>query len=603
MGIVGDDEEETEEEMEEEEMDDEYIDELSEENKIKLQKKIEEMKMQSVPSQEIHPETPKENTSGDSKELETNDETNRDVVNSELIDDQEEIPFSVNTDSEASTTHTPEVMPESIEKFTVESSTEHVAASQREENLKKSEANSFPKDTNQILDNSNLNAHIENLEVTSENQGNANLNTIDIHQNNDQETVKPEKDSNNLIQENEQGHGHSHGHGQSETNLGHDHSHDQHGHPNDHQGHSHDHHDHDHSHGMGHLGKGIKQRVPEQIPETYKPAQQKFELPLSAQFGTPPPPYNGPTEHTTEPPVAQPYDKIEDTNLQENASDEKTISDLLNPINNANDMELSEENKETTTTNYVINEEPVMVDSDSYQTPSPLDTLDIDSYTPPAVTTQSPDIITEEEYGMENPNSDMKGENSDYAVTDAPNVDIAKADDIVEESGGFFASIASFFSSGPDKAMQDAINTPPDMEVKVKGEDPEVFNDNLERKLNDDILPTNTDDKDDKLDDQVQNENEQLINGDGINGMVDDVIVTEENIIVEPAGKELEATFFNTDDIVVNESPEIIEKLEETVDLTSAETIISEKVADGLVTEHYEQTEEINQLEQDQPTI
>merc|ERR1712106_292081 len=268
--IVGDDEEETEEEMEEEEMDDddnEYIDELSEENKIKLQKKIEQMKMQSVPSQNIHPEIPKENSSGDSKELETNDGTNREIVNSELIDDQEEIPFSVNTDSEVYTTHTPEVMSESIEKFTVESSTEHVAASQIEENLKNSEANNFPKDTNQIIDNSNLNAHIENFEVNSENQGNADLNTLDIHQNNDQETVKPEKDSNNLIQENEQahadsydsrqpspvenhGHGHSHGHGQSEnhghgqsgTNLGHDHSHDQHGHPHDHQGHTHDHH-------------------------------------------------------------------------------------------------------------------------------------------------------------------------------------------------------------------------------------------------------------------------------------------------------------------------------------------------------------------------
>merc|ERR1712123_135152 len=453
--IVGDDEEETEEEMEEEEMDyddNEYIDELSE------QKKIEEMKMQSVPSQEIHPEIPKENTSGDSKELETNEETNREIVNSELIDDQEEIPFSVNTDSEVYTTHTPEVMSESIEKFTVESSTEHVAASQLEENLKNSEANNFPKDTNQIIDNSNLNAHIENLEVKSENQGNADLNTIDIHQNNDQETVKPEKDSNNLIQENEQAQADSHDSRQPSPVENHGHGHN---------------HEHGHSHGHGHLGKGIKQRVPEQIPETYKPAQQKFELPLSAQFGTPPPPYNEPSEHTTEPPVAQHYDEIEDTNLQENTSDEITNSDLLNPLDNANDKELSEQNKETTTTHYVVDEEPVMVDSDSYQTPSPLDTLDIDSYTPPAVTTQSPDIITEEEYGMENPNegttnSDMKGENSDYAVTDAPNVDIAKADDTVEESGGFFASIASFFSSGPDKALQDAINTPPDMEVKVK---------------------------------------------------------------------------------------------------------------------------------------
>ena len=66
------------------------------------------------------------------------------------------------------------------------------------------------------------------------------------------------------------------------------------------------------------------------------------------------------------------------------------------------------------------------------------------------------------------------GVNADYTATDAPNVDVLQSD--VEESGGFFASIASFFSSSPDKALQDVFNTPPDMSVRVKEEDPEVLN-------------------------------------------------------------------------------------------------------------------------------
>ena len=114
------------------------------------------------------------------------------------------------------------------------------------------------------------------------------------------------------------------------------------------------------------------------------------------------------------------------------------------------------------------------------------------------------------------------------------------------------------------------------------GEDPEVFNDNLEPKLNDDILQTNTNDNNDNSNDQVQNENQQVVDGgDGINGMGDLVTVVEEEIKVEPAGKELEASFFEKDDIVVNESPEIIEKLEETLDTTSTENMINENVSDG----------------------
>ena len=69
-----------------------------------------------------------------------------------------------------------------------------------------------------------------------------------------------------------------------------DHSHESHDHDHSH-GHSHDHshshgHSHDHSHGLGHLGQGVQQRVPEEIPENYQPAEQKFDLPLSAQFGS-----------------------------------------------------------------------------------------------------------------------------------------------------------------------------------------------------------------------------------------------------------------------------------------------------------------------------
>ena len=75
----------------------------------------------------------------------------------------------------------------------------------------------------------------------------------------------------------------------------------------------------------------------------------------------------------------------------------------------------------------------------------------------------------EEPYNVDTQNADMTGEKADYTATDAPNVHVLQPDAVVEESGGFFASIAAFFSSTPDKALQDAINTPPDMEVKVKG--------------------------------------------------------------------------------------------------------------------------------------
>eukprot|EP00092_Neocalanus_flemingeri_P008689 GFUD01009359.1.p1 GENE.GFUD01009359.1~~GFUD01009359.1.p1 ORF type:complete len:1227 (-),score=339.72 GFUD01009359.1:365-4009(-) len=99
------------------------------------------------------------------------------------------------------------------------------------------------------------------------------------------------------------GHSHDHGHGHGHSHD-HGHGHDHHGHGHSHD-HGHDHHGHGHSHGMGHLGKAVHKQVQEEIPYHYKPAAQNFDLPLSAQFGTPSP-YNYHSEETissTEPPA------------------------------------------------------------------------------------------------------------------------------------------------------------------------------------------------------------------------------------------------------------------------------------------------------------
>jgi len=110
-----------------------------------------------------------------------------------------------------------------------------------------------------------------------------------------------------------QGHGHQeHSHEMGQDHNSHSHSHGHgHGHSHDHghgHGHSHDHgDDHDHSHGIGHLGKAVHKKVPEETPQHYKPAAQDYELPLSARFGTPSP-YNyqpsEPSSYSTEPPAA-----------------------------------------------------------------------------------------------------------------------------------------------------------------------------------------------------------------------------------------------------------------------------------------------------------
>merc|ERR1712079_508647 len=89
-----------EETDEEEEGDNDYIDNLSEENRMKLQQKIEEMKMQSVDNKEIHSETKKEGDININKILENKEETDNEIVNNNLKEnnEQEDIPYSAEPD-------------------------------------------------------------------------------------------------------------------------------------------------------------------------------------------------------------------------------------------------------------------------------------------------------------------------------------------------------------------------------------------------------------------------------------------------------------------------------------------------------------------------
>merc|ERR1711872_279648 len=117
---------------EEEEGDNDYLDDLSDEERIKIQKKIEEMKMKSVETKDVDPEKEEndDEAEGDTeKEIVTEEsvKTNPSVENNE----QKDIPYSVDSDSEVQKT---EEVVESIEKFTVQSSTSDVETLHPEEN-------------------------------------------------------------------------------------------------------------------------------------------------------------------------------------------------------------------------------------------------------------------------------------------------------------------------------------------------------------------------------------------------------------------------------------------------------------------------------------
>eukprot|EP00092_Neocalanus_flemingeri_P025250 GFUD01027382.1.p1 GENE.GFUD01027382.1~~GFUD01027382.1.p1 ORF type:complete len:1768 (+),score=522.48 GFUD01027382.1:102-5405(+) len=506
---------------------DDYIEEPSNEEKMKLQKKIEEMKMQPIEELEALPEVSEEIDLDNSLSVGDSDDKIKETENSELKTTNsenenvisEEIPFSVIGEPEViPTTQSPDTTTESIEKFTVESDTINVVEPTPGQTVQDIEVDSIPIDTNKEI----YSANTENPEIYSSDnnqstkqetgeeaklavqehstnseysQGHAHghdhaqhSHHVDNGNEHNHDNHEPSHDANHG-----HGHGHSHGH-QGHSHEHHGHSQEQHGHSHDHHGHSHDHdhHGHDHSHGMGHLGQGIKQRVPEKIPEYYKPAEQKFDLPLSAQFGSPSS-YSEPGQYTTPPPVVQPYHQYENTQVTQNASDAADHADLTDTPANALDMNTSEQvitqKEEIHTFTEANNDQPVTpptvntLENDAYQTQPPPGTFDVESNTPALETTQSPDIEIEAIQSSDNdvetnqyektPTEDTSADGTQYTDTDAINTKISKPEPAVEESGGLFARIASFFSSSstPDKALQDAMNTPPDIEVKVKGQE------------------------------------------------------------------------------------------------------------------------------------
>merc|ERR1712142_811127 len=156
-------------EEEEEEGDNDYLDDLSDEERIKIQKKIEEIKMKSVETKDVDPEKEEndDEAEGDTeKEIVTEEsvKTNPSVENNEQTD----IPYSVDSDSEVQKT---EEVVESIEKFTVQSSTSDVETLHPEENELINDANKVPLDTaNQILDSTAQVENKENTDMIDDNQ-------------------------------------------------------------------------------------------------------------------------------------------------------------------------------------------------------------------------------------------------------------------------------------------------------------------------------------------------------------------------------------------------------------------------------------------------
>ena len=107
---------------------------------------------------------------------------------------------------------------------------------------------------------------------------------------------------------------------------------------------------------------------------------------------------------------------------------------------------------------------------------------------------------------------------------------------------------------------------------------PGIHRDNLDAKLNDaeaDFAQTNTNDNANP-DKQMDSIDEQL-DGDGYNSMNTDNPVVEEEVKVEPAGKEIDISFTNNDEMIINESTEKVETVEDNPENLSIENVDSGK--------------------------
>ena len=283
-------------ESENEDEDEDYIDELTEEQKLKLQDRISDLKNEVVettadsedyPSHEddsaieSQPDLIEENSVQQAGDLQESLEPKvDDLLALENFAEVEEKDVT----NEIDALDLQELSPKETEDLNVDTNTPN--SYQSNVNLEfEQEVNQAPVVEEQlsieivqsteapqadVVDHENF---IYNEHEDQEHPDQVNLGVEELASDNNQEVTQMANDKSH-----DQDHGHS-------DNHVHGHSHD-HGHEQGH-GHSHDHgHGHGHSHGMDHLGHGVKQRIPEEIPDYYKPAQQQFDLPLSAQFGS-----------------------------------------------------------------------------------------------------------------------------------------------------------------------------------------------------------------------------------------------------------------------------------------------------------------------------
>merc|ERR1711915_320133 len=130
-----------------------------------------------------------------------------------------------------------------------------------------------------------------------------------------------------------------------------------------------------------------------------------------------------------------------------------------------------------------------------------------------------------------------------------------------------------------EQEKEDLTETVNTLKTSVKadpGEVPGIHHDNLDAKLNDaeaDFAQTNTNDNANS--DKPMDSIDEQIDGDGYNSMNTDNTVVEEEVKVEPAGKEIDISFTNNDEMIINESTEKVETVEDNTENLSIENVDS----------------------------
>ena len=279
-------------------------------------------------------------------------------------------------------------------------------------------------------------------------------------------------------------HGHGLGNGHEDDGFHHDHLSDDHGHS--HDGHSHDGHSHDghgHSHGMGHLGRGVRTTPSTQkAPEYYKPAEQQFELPLSARFGGASS-YSGGQEATPAPlqeatpapwqeATPAPLQEAVPSNADHQAQDFMAQHQDLQDPKDQQDLGSQYQDLQNPQAQYQDQQDPgshnqVLQDHQAqyHATPSPEEYRDTDQnqvaqapgqQQPVQEYFDQPDQVDQ----VDQPDHQQHGQ-SGAEEQIAPGLTEPVATEVKEEAPGIFERISNFFAGSSSKDLTEKIVPPP----------------------------------------------------------------------------------------------------------------------------------------------